>query len=89
MSRIRCITILLLIALSNSMVSVHAATHAQFDLSECELCAAYGDPSDAVANTGLSLPPVARQCLTSDYRDVVMTAAAIFCFQQRGPPLAF
>lgn len=88
MSRVQCISVLLLIIVSHSIAGVHAATHTQADLSECDLCAAYADPSDAIPAAEVSLPPVATGFLSFQYPDRAPTRLAIFGLHPRGPPLS-
>jgi hypothetical protein len=89
MSRVRCLSILLLIVLSHTLVAVHAATHMQFDRGECQLCAAYSDPSDAVSGARLSPPPwITKHGHGAERSVAVQTVAAVLCFRQRAPPLA-
>jgi len=85
---VRRIAILLLIIFSHTMVAVHAATHMQFDRGECQLCAAYGDPSAAVPSAGLSPPFIAKDDHGAQRSVAVQTGAAVFYFRQRAPPPA-
>ena len=88
MHRIRCIGILLLIVASHSVVSVHAATHAQTDQTDCALCATYADPSDAISMSGLSLPPGCYCFEAIEFRERADTPAPILDALPRGPPPA-
>lgn len=86
--RIQCISILLLIIVSHSMTAVHAASHAQAELSECELCATYADPSEAVPTAEVSLPAVATGFLSCQCPNRALIRLAIFSVHPRGPPLS-
>jgi hypothetical protein len=77
---------LLLMIVSNSMTDVHAATHAQSELSSCELCATYGDPSDSIPAGGILLPPIVKYLVAPDFCESAETASAVFSVHQRGPP---
>ncbi|MGI9249474.1 MAG: hypothetical protein ACR2QI_10685 [Woeseiaceae bacterium] len=88
MSRLRYIAILLFAVVSVSVADVHAASHVQSDLGECELCATYGDPSDAVPVNGILLPPIATYLVVSEFSQLADTTSAIYSVHQRGPPLA-
>ncbi len=87
MNRARCLTILLLVILGNGMIGVHAATHAQTDLGQCELCAAYGDPVDAISNGEMSLPADMRQAHEPGCLIATTATAVDWTYRPRGPPL--
>ena len=86
MRHVTCITLLLAIIASNLLGGIHATSHAPADLGQCELCAAYGDPSDAIPSAGLSPPVVGPKHY--DHRDFTATdtGSVILGFWQRGPP---
>ena len=88
MKLVHCISVLLLIIVSHSMAGVHAATHAQADLSECELCAAYADPSYAIPAAEVPPPPIPTGLLSFQYLDKAATPASFFGVHARGPPLS-
>lgn len=88
MHRIHCIGILLLIVASHSLASVHVATHAQIDQTDCALCAAYADPSDAITASGFSLPPGSICFEVIEYRDRAELSTPLLDVLPRGPPLA-
>lgn len=88
MNRAQCISVLLLIIVSHSMAGVHAATHAQANLPECELCAANANPSDAIPAAEISLPRVATSLLSFPYPNRAPACLAIFSVHPRGPPLS-
>jgi hypothetical protein len=88
MKRIGCLFVLLLFIAGNSLVGAHAATHAQMDLSECELCAAYADPSDAIPAAEHTLPPMVANYLAFEYGEHPETLFSVLVAQSRGPPHA-
>ncbi len=88
MKRVHCISVLLLIIVSHSMAGVHAVTHAQADLTECQLCAAYADPSDAIPAAEVPPPPIPAGLLSFQYLDKAATPASVFAVYPRGPPLS-
>jgi len=87
MRYLTCITLLLAIIAGNLLAGLHATSHAPADLGQCELCAAYGDPSDAIPSAGLAAPVVGPEHY--DLRDfkATDTGSVILGFRQRGPPL--
>lgn len=87
MRHLTCITLLSAIIASNLLVGVHAAWHAPADLGQCELCAAYGDPSDAIPSAGTSIPVVGQQHFALPILTTTATGAALRGYRQRGPPL--
>jgi len=86
MRHISCIALLLAIIASNLLVGVHATWHAPADLSQCELCAAYGDPSDAIPSAGLSLATVGPQNQAPQVLAEIDAETVVLGFWQRGPP---
>ena len=86
MSRSLCSFLLIVVIASNAFAGVHAATHVTTDQSECELCAAYNDPSDAIPADRIEVPPLARQRHDSECRDPIDTQSTRFDFRQRAPP---
>lgn len=86
MRHLTCITLLLVIIASNLLVGVHATWHAPADLGQCELCAAYGDPSDAIRSAGLSLPTAGPQHRAPQSLTATDAVAVRLGFWQRGPP---
>lgn len=88
MNRQRCISVLLLLVLSHAGVGAHVATHSQTDLAECELCAAYADPSDAILVLEIALPTV--ETYLQSFENQIPTEALLtsLAAQPRGPPLA-
>ncbi|MCP5093197.1 MAG: hypothetical protein GY949_19975 [Gammaproteobacteria bacterium] len=86
MRHITCITLLLAITASNLLVGVHATWHAPADLGQCELCAAYGDPSDATPSAGLSLATVGPQYCAPQVLAEIDAGTVVLGFWQRGPP---
>lgn len=87
MRHLTCITLLLAIIASNLLVGVHATWHGPADLGQCELCAAYGDPSDAIPSAGLLLLVVGPQHYAQQAHTAIETGAVVLGFWQRGPPL--
>jgi len=88
MNRAQRISVLLLIVFSHSLVAAHTATHAQAELSECELCAANADPSDTISAAEVSALPVATALRSFQFPDPAPSRLAIFGVHPRGPPLA-
>ena len=98
MNRLQYISVLLTIALSHAAVGIHAAAHSwtdsspvdpgQTELSECELCSAYSDPSDAIPATNSAPPSVAAFLDSFKYRGPAEAFLAVIGVQPRGPPLA-
>ncbi len=86
MRHITCITLLVAIIVSNLLVGVHATWHAPADLGQCELCAAYGDPSDAIPSTGQSLATVGPQYHAPQVLVEIDAGTVVLGFWQRGPP---
>lgn len=88
MNRQRCISVVLLLVLSHAVVGAHVATHSQTDLAECELCAAYADPSDAVLPQEIALPTVETYLQPLEHQNPTEALLASLGAQPRGPPLA-
>jgi len=87
MRRMQCITVLLLLVVSHSMIAAHAATHMQADVTECQLCSMYGDPSDAVPAERSSDTLAGSHQYGADFGDSADCAPSIINYRQRGPPL--
>lgn len=87
MSRFRFVTILLLIILGNAVVGVHASSHAQIETGQCDSCAAFGDPADAVPVAGVALPPMPKCLQPSDRGERAVSPVTIASAHPRGPPL--
>ena len=80
------VLLLLLVVTGNVLVGVHAATHVASSLGECELCAAYNDPSDAIPVENAGSPPVVRQAETPEVTPSLGYSTAVVTARQRAPP---
>ena len=78
--------VLLLVIASNAFVGVHAASHVTADVTECELCAAYSDPSDSIPVDRVYIPPIARQSHELEYLDPETARSVLLSVRQRAPP---
>jgi len=81
-----CITLLLLLVVSNAMIGVHVVTHVSAEPSECELCTAYGDPGAAVPTTGLLMPVEYRPSEAAHFPATPKSTLCVSSCHPRGPP---
>lgn len=86
MSRTLSAIILLFVIAGNALAGAHSATHVTANPGECELCAAYNDPTDAVPGNKVCVPPAAPRTDTYDCPDSVPSQACVRSPCQRGPP---
>lgn len=78
--------VLLVLIASNALIGVHAASHVTVDPTECELCAAYNDPSDAIPADRVEIPPLQRQSHDSLCGAGVDAQTTPLTVRQRAPP---
>mgnify|MGYP001824517997 CR=1 FL=1 len=86
MNRVLYAIILLTVIASSALAGVHAATHVSADASDCELCSAYNDPSDAITAKKVSIPVAPRQPIVPEHQETVEDRKIAFAVRQRAPP---
>ena len=80
------VTLLLLLFVSNAMVAAHAATHVSADAGDCELCAAYTNPTPALSGHCPTLPAITAPAQSIEPPVVVPFSIEARGFHPRAPP---